>query len=60
MRHSLSDESVRAATVIGSWCDFPGLVPREEIIEKFKEKSKRTKGKDMTGEATHSGDVKIA
>jgi hypothetical protein len=45
MRHSLSDESTRAATVLSSWCDFPSAVPREEIISIFRDKSKRPKGK---------------
>ena len=26
MRHSLSDESTRAASVLGAWCDLPGAV----------------------------------
>lgn len=42
-RHALSDESVRAATVISSWMDIPGLIPEGEIIGVFKEKSKRSK-----------------
>ena len=44
MRHSLSDESTRAATVLSSWCDFPPAIPRDEIIVTFKDKSKRPKG----------------
>jgi hypothetical protein len=50
MRHSLSDESTRAATVLGSWCDFPGVIPRDDIMEIFKDKGRRGKGKDETGE----------
>lgn len=52
MRHSLSDESTRAATVLGSWCTFTDLVPFGEIASKFKAKSSRSgskaaaKGKD--------------
>jgi len=45
MRHSLSDESTRAATVLSSWCDFPSAIPREQIISIFRDKSKRPKGK---------------
>lgn len=44
MRHSLSDESTRAATVLSSWCEFPSAIPRDEIISTFKDKSKRPKG----------------
>ncbi|KAJ7110445.1 hypothetical protein C8R44DRAFT_634021, partial [Mycena epipterygia] len=46
MRHSLSDESTRAASVLGSWCNLPGAIPQEEIIALFKEKAKRPRGKD--------------
>jgi hypothetical protein len=41
MRHSLSDESTRAATVIGSWIDLPDAIPQEKIIQEFKDKSRR-------------------
>lgn len=51
MRHSLSDESTRAATVLGSWCDFPGAIPRDDVIATFCDKNKRPKGKgkEVTG-----------
>ena len=42
-RHSLNDESTRAATVLSSWAAKLGLVPVEELLELFAEKSKRTK-----------------
>jgi len=45
MRHSLSDESVHAASVLGSWCNIPGIVPHAEIMEVFKNKLKQSKGK---------------
>ena len=45
MRHLLSDESTRTATMLSSWCDFPSTVPQEEIISIFHDKSKRPKGK---------------
>ena len=45
MWHSLSDESNDVAAIIGSWCDFPSAIPREDIVETFKDKSKRSKGK---------------
>lgn len=49
MRHSLSDESTRAASVLGSWCEIPELIPRTEIVQVFKDKSKRSgKGKETT------------
>jgi len=45
MRHLLSDESTRAATVLSSWCDFPSTIPQEQVISVFHDKSKRLKGK---------------
>lgn len=62
MRHSLSDESTRAATVLGSWCTFPDLVPCGEIVSIFKDKSSRSgskaaakgKGKDKEVTSTDS------
>jgi hypothetical protein len=52
MRHSLSDESVRAATVLGSWCSLPGAIPHEEIIASLRDKGKRLKGKDPVAAAS--------
>jgi hypothetical protein len=40
MCHSLSEESTRAASVLGSWCTFPDLIPRNKIVSVFKDKSK--------------------
>ena len=59
MRHSLSDESTRAAAVIGSWCDFPGAIPRDEIVETFKDKSKRSKGKEKSSVNVEDHDIEI-
>ena len=52
MRHSLSDESTRAASVLGSWCDLPGAVPCEEIMTVFKDKGKRPKNNNVTAAAS--------
>jgi hypothetical protein len=46
MRHSLSDESVRAATVLGSWCSIPDAIPRDKLITVFRDKAKRPRGKE--------------
>lgn len=52
MRHSLSDESVCVATVLGSWCGFPDVIPHDDIIAAFQDKGKRPKDKGRdTGEA---------
>ena len=47
MRHSLSDESTRAASVLGAWCDLPGAVPRDEVVAVFKDKGKRPKNNNV-------------
>jgi len=59
MRHSLFDESTRVAAVIGSWYDFPGTIPREEIMEAFKDKSKRGKGKDRSTIEIEDPDIEV-
>jgi hypothetical protein len=43
MQHSLFDESTYAASVLDSWCDFPGIIPIDEIlrIRVSKAKAKR-------------------
>jgi hypothetical protein len=46
LRHSLSDETTRAATVLGSWADIPGLVLNEELIKNIRDK-KFHWGKDV-------------
>jgi hypothetical protein len=43
-RHNLSDASVRATTVLGSWCMLPGAVLEEDIIVAFQNKAKRPNG----------------
>lgn len=60
MRHSLSDESTRAASVLGSWCDFPGIIPRDEIVDIFKNKSKQSKGKERVSGNIRDDDVEMA
>lgn len=42
-RHSLSDESTRAAVVLGSWTKLPGVVVDSDIIKLFNDKRKRVK-----------------
>lgn len=43
MRHSLSDESTRAATVLGSWVDVVDAILHLEIVAKLKNKASRLK-----------------
>ena len=43
-RHALSDKSVRAATVLGSWAANESVtIPEEAILASLRNKSKRTK-----------------
>lgn len=44
-RHSLNDESTQAATVLSSWAMVGGIIPEGKILEVFRDKSKRSKGK---------------
>ena len=57
MCHSLSYESVHAATVLGSWCQFPDAIPWDKIEAAFKGKSKCPKGKEV---ASTSDMVQVA
>ncbi|PIL32390.1 hypothetical protein GSI_05636 [Ganoderma sinense ZZ0214-1] len=40
LRHSLSDQSVRASTVLGSWARYSELVPEADAIELLRRKEK--------------------
>ena len=59
MRHSLSDESTRAASVLGAWCSLPGVIPRNEIMDAFKDKSKRPKNNNVPSESSNGVDIVI-
>ena len=39
LRHSLSEESVRANTILGSWARIDHLVPEKETVKFLKKKS---------------------
>lgn len=48
LRHSLSDQSVRATTIVGSWLrlGIPGVLDEAELLEGLRDKPKRSnKGK---------------
>jgi hypothetical protein len=59
MCHSLKDESVRAATLVGSWVSFPGVILHDELVKTLDEKSKRPKGKGVapTGPVERGQDI---
>jgi hypothetical protein len=52
MRHSLSDESTRAASVLGAWCNLPGAIPHDEIMDACKDKSKQPKNNNILSDNT--------
>ncbi|KAF8574540.1 hypothetical protein K439DRAFT_1307735, partial [Ramaria rubella] len=41
MRHSLSDQSTHATSVLVSWASIKGMVPEAEIIQTFQNKKNR-------------------
>ena len=45
----MSDESTRASTILHSWSEILGLIPEADIIEVFKDKGRRLKGKGKQG-----------
>ena len=50
--HLLSDNSACAATILESWSKLEDVIPKEAIIESFKNKSKCPKKKQKTTKAT--------
>lgn len=55
LRHSLSDASTRAATVVGSWMSLQGAIPNEKILRILKDKSSRKRKRAATGSAEDAG-----
>jgi hypothetical protein len=49
-RHSLSDESARSSSVLGSWTELDGAIPKDLILQLFKDKGKRPKKKKKVDE----------
>ncbi|KAF4617981.1 hypothetical protein D9613_012955 [Agrocybe pediades] len=52
LRHSLTDETARAACVMGSWTTLDGAIPKDRILESFKAKKQRLRKKARTGDST--------
>ncbi|KAF4610855.1 hypothetical protein D9613_006637 [Agrocybe pediades] len=48
LRHSLSDDSARAACVMGSWASLDDAIPKDRILASFKAKRQRSKKKART------------
>ncbi|OJT06793.1 hypothetical protein TRAPUB_2358 [Trametes pubescens] len=62
LRHSLSDESVRAGTLLGSWARIPTLVPERATIKLIKKSLRKKKQDDaaVAGSSTSAHDVGAA
>jgi hypothetical protein len=58
MHHLLSEESMCAASVLGSWCTFSDLIPRNEIVSVFMDKSKHS-GKGKAKEMDDDVDINM-
>lgn len=48
LRHSLSDESTRAATILHSWGSMGDLIPEGDIIRAFADKSRKDRASSIT------------
>lgn len=59
MRHSLSDESIHTASVLGAWCDLPGAIARDKIITVFRDKNKWPKGNNSSIAVLETPDVVV-
>jgi hypothetical protein len=57
MHHSLSNESMQVASVLGAWCDLPGAVPHDEVMAVFHDKSKQPKGNNTIALTTDDDDM---
>jgi hypothetical protein len=58
LRHSLSEESTRAATVFGSWVGIEELVVTEDLIDNIQRKSFRG-SKDGSAHRNIGGDLEL-
>ena len=56
LRHTLSDDSTWASTILHAWSEIPSLIPEVDIIEVFKDKGCCLKGvnKQDTSKDTES------
>ena len=46
LHHNLSDKSTCAVTVLHSWSQIAGLIPKDEIVEVLRNKGKRPKARN--------------
>jgi hypothetical protein len=49
LRHTLSDDSTQASTILHAWSEIPSLIPEADIIKAFKDKGCRLKGVNKQG-----------
>ena len=55
LRHSLSDASVRASTLLGSWASIPALVPETDVVNLIRDLSDRRRA--AKGKARENDEV---
>ena|ERR1700722_1221180 len=60
MRHVLSDSSVIAMTVLGSWCKLPGNISSNELVMSFNNKHKQLKEDPKANHDSTLGDRESA
>ncbi len=58
--HALSNESVRASTVVSSWADVDGAIPESKMIAMFKDKSSRTRNNPQPVYDVDDSDIEIS
>jgi hypothetical protein len=64
LRHSLSDVSTRASTVLGSWVALndaicQSVVPKDDIIELFKNKHKQPKKRARAEDDVEGSEIEV-
>ena len=57
LRHSLSDASVRASTLLGFWASIPALVPETDVVNLIRELSDRQRA--AKGKAKDNGALDV-
>jgi hypothetical protein len=58
-RHSLSDDSTCASSVVGMWAKLPNAIPHDTIVDSFKEKSSCSAAKKAKSITVDDSDIEI-
>ena len=59
LHHNLSDESTRTATILHSWGSMGNLIPENDIIKAFADKSKKDRVSSMMNANVSSISVNV-